>query len=367
MKAIISLICFYSITLYSQVTEFDDLFLSPVNDYYSTNYLSGMYGGRGNTGIAGENDLSGIFLNPASLKTEKKFQVNLQYSYKTNQRFTYIFTEYDYSSIYKPLPLTISIGMSYKVNNHLYAGFIYNNPNNVKYDYPDLSTPTDEKYYYETQIHSFNIPVVYKFGIISAGLILNLNHYLTQAYGVSYPNEPEAIKIASTWVWRFNAQAGIIYSPNKHFSAGATFTPGFKTDVQGVKTISPDYKFVSRYPMKLAIGLSYHIPKSVLKFCIDYNFQKLSEISGFKDKHDFNFGAEYFVNKSLTLRGGFFTFFDVRDLDVSGYNKYDQYFITLGFTYRLKNFDASLSFLDSHFSSGIVKNTYLNTSLSYNF
>lgn len=139
-------------------------------------------------------------------------------------------------------------------------------------------------------------------------MIFNFNHFTTAANQFTSPSSPDESSSETNTVSRFNIQAGIIYSPNKYFSAGLTFTPGFKADVQGIETISPNYKFVSRYPMKLGAGLSYHIPESVLKFFVDYNFQKLSEISGFKDKHDFNFGTEYFVNKSLTLRGGFFTF-----------------------------------------------------------
>lgn len=87
----------------------------------------------------------------------------------------------------------------------------------------------------------------------------------------------------------------------------------------------------------------------------------------------FNLGAEYKTSKATFLRFGFFTFFDNRtfdDLNISYYfekGKFTQYFLTAGFTYKTKNIDITGSVLDSHISPGMIKNTYFNTSISYNF
>ena len=59
------------------------LFL-PFWDFYSVNYLSSKAAGRGYTGIAGDNDISGTIFNPASLELKDKFQVYGEYVFKSN-------------------------------------------------------------------------------------------------------------------------------------------------------------------------------------------------------------------------------------------------------------------------------------------
>src|SRR5918912_3580903 len=69
----------------SQSSSNEDIIISPFWDFYSTNYLSTKSSGKGYTGIASENDISGILLNPASVTFDTKYQMNVQYTFKTRQ------------------------------------------------------------------------------------------------------------------------------------------------------------------------------------------------------------------------------------------------------------------------------------------
>jgi hypothetical protein len=93
---------------------------------------------------------------------------------------------------------------------------------------------------------------------------------------------------------------------------------------------------------------------------------------GLKDRHDAHIGFEGDITNNWILRGGFLTLLDYRNthpdfewLDPIG--DYDQYFITFGAGYTHKNFAANIAVLTSQFSPGIIKNTYVNGGLTFNF
>src|SRR6266496_4490865 len=73
-----------SINSFSQNSQ-ENPMISPFWDFYSTNYLNGTSSGKGNTGVATDNDISGAALNPATINFKNKYQVNIQYTYKTRQ------------------------------------------------------------------------------------------------------------------------------------------------------------------------------------------------------------------------------------------------------------------------------------------
>ncbi len=85
MKNIICIIIVFvlsSLPSFSQNNE--DNILSPFWDYYSNNYLNTLSAGKGFTGIASESDITGFMLNPASIKLDTKYQLNVQYTFKSN-------------------------------------------------------------------------------------------------------------------------------------------------------------------------------------------------------------------------------------------------------------------------------------------
>lgn len=74
--------------------------------------------------------------------------------------------------------------------------------------------------------------------------------------------------------------------------------------------------------------------------------------------------------KNLSVRTGFFTLKDYRSGDnyIDPIGQYDEYFLTLGGTYKFKNFSASIAVLDSHIlSTGLIKQTLVNGGLTMDF
>ncbi|NOS86832.1 MAG: hypothetical protein HOP31_16995 [Ignavibacteria bacterium] len=224
-------------------------------------------------------------------------------------------------------------------------------------------------------IHSISLPVIIHFEKFGFGANIFYNMYRNDIRGVTTIVDPIVPHEVTNSFERLNVQVGLFYKPVKTFSAGLTFTPGFKSDIKSSEdfSISPNFKFVGRYPFKISAGINFLTMNNKLSLAFDYNFQRTSEMKGFLDKNDVNFGFEYYMNKNLTLRTGFFTSFDIRDFhnDEVGFpgseGDFTQYFLTGGFTYKLKNVDLSLTVMDSHISPGIIKLLMVNTALVFNF
>ncbi|HPS64709.1 MAG TPA: hypothetical protein PK447_03965 [Ignavibacteria bacterium] len=69
----------------------------------------------------------------------------------------------------------------------------------------------------------------------------------------------------------------------------------------------------------------------------------------FNDRNDFNIGLDYLLNKNINLRTGFFTLLNkqIYDSSIIAENLLDQYFLTLGGSYRYKDFSFELAILSS--------------------
>ena len=375
MKKIIFLILVYTLSSNSQtVREYDDFVLSPSNDFYSNNYLYGSNTGKGNTGIGSENEFSAVLLNPAAVKLKNKITVCLQYTFKTNNRVTFSNTFGSNGYDLKHKPNSFSGGLALKINNLITAGILYSNTNNLRYDFSDNSLSHDELSF-NLNIHSIALPIIFNYSNIGFGTTLFYNLYRNDMTGVTTIEDPAIPHDVTDSFERLNVQVGLFYKPVKTFSAGLTFTPGFKSDITSSEnhSISPSFKQVSRQPFKVTVGVNFLTMNNKLSLAFDYNFQRTSEMTGYLDKNDFNFGGEYFLNKKLTIRTGFFTSFDIRDFhnDEVGFpgseGDFTQYFLTGGFTYKLKNVDLSLSVMDSHISPGTIKLFMVNTALVFNF
>ncbi|MEO8514884.1 MAG: outer membrane beta-barrel protein, partial [Ignavibacteria bacterium] len=297
---IIALIAlFFSLSIFSQTEEIDDLNFSPVEDFYKLNYLNGKSDGKGNTGIASENDISAVYLNPAALELNNKFQLNIQYTYKTTQSITLPFYNSGITYDLKHIFPSAFIGFGYKINKKFQTGFIYNNTGSMRRVYTNgFETIDGQEVYNNFVIHSFGIPVTYKFNNFKFGVIADLKLYTVEYNGVSTINDPNGnytitINLLSFY-WRF----GLKYDANKNLSIGATVTPGFSTEIHYNNDIfiTPRFVNISKYPLKIGGGIEYRLMKNKLKFAADYNFEQLSKIQGYKDKHDVNLGVEYMAN-----------------------------------------------------------------------
>jgi hypothetical protein len=110
--------------------------------------------------------------------------------------------------------------------------------------------------------------------------------------------------------------------------------------------------------------------KTTWKFGLDYSYMGTNVSEYLNDRHDVHLGVENDITKNWTLRAGFFTLLDYRDDDgnwIEERGEYDQYFVTLGGGYKQKSFAANFALLSSGFSGGIIKNTYINGGLTFNF
>lgn len=376
MKALIFLFIFTQVISFSQTIEIDDQNFSPVEDFYKLNYLNGKNDGKGNTGIAGDNDISAAYLNPAAIDLKSRFQLNLQYSYKVPLSITIpIFSSgisYDLKHIFP----AVYLGFGYRISDKFQTGFVYSNPGSMKRVYTNgFETADGGEIYNDFRIHSFGIPVTYKVNNLRFGLIADIKLRTVEYNGVTTLIDPNGNSTVKTDLWNINAQFGIKYDPVKDLSFGVTFTPGVKREIDYDEEIfvTPRFVNVAKYPMIIAGGFEYRFMKDKLRLSAEYNFMQMSKIQGYKDKHDVNLGIEYMANKMTTLRFGFYTFFDNRNFDDPNISfsiakgEFTQYFITAGFTYKTKEIEISASVLDSHISPGMIKNTIFNTGISYNF
>lgn len=376
MKALILTLMLTASFVYAQSREIEDYLLGPAQDFYGYNYLNGPNAGRGNTGVAGENDISGALMNPAAYTLNKKYAFNLQYTYKTTNEVSYTYEmgpsfRYDL----KHVAPALQGGFAMKLTKKLIAGILYSNPSSVKYVFKNAGAfQSDYNMTESVNMHSVNIPIVYDFGRIQLGLNPNYTFAKGLITGVTTITEPDGYGEVSTHYNRFNVQLGLRILPVKGVSIGVTFTPAYTAEVKSDDELVPSgYSIVTKSPMKISAGFEYACEKKTFRISADYNFSQTSKLNGYKDKHDFNIGGEYSVNKRLALRAGFFTVFDVRnfeDDDVSFPGKagdFTQYFVTCGVSYKLNNFDFSASLLDSHVSMGLIKLTIINAGFTYGF
>ncbi len=375
MKALILTLMFTASFVYSQ-SEFENYLLGPTQDFYGYNYLNGPNAGRGNTGVAGENDLSGALLNPAAFTVNKKYSFNLQYTYKTTNEVSYT---YEMGSSYrydiKHIPPTVQGGFGMKLMKNLNAGVVYSNCSSLKFVFKDYGFGTSSDETSESVVvHSINVPVVYDLGAIKLGV--NPSFCYTRAFfkGVTTIIQPDGTDDVTSHYSRFNVQVGLKIVPGNGTSFGLTFTPSYTAEVKSDDQLVPSGSTpVTTSPFKVSAGFQYTGAKQKFRLSADYNFQQTSVLSGYKDKHDFNIGGEYSLNKSTTLRAGFFTVFDIRDFDDerTGFpgkaGDFTQYFVTCGISYKVNNFDISASLLDSHVSMGLIKLTIINAGFTYGF
>jgi hypothetical protein len=350
---------------------------SPEQEIYGNNYLHGYSSGRGDAGIAGENGLSGILLNPAGFTLDKKYELNFQYTVKTTQPWNNFFYANSQFAFRQNWFFSGYAAFGYKINKNFTAGFVYNNPASYLFYEGEVTGLYGESYdtYTRFHIHSFMIPFSYSSEKFSFGASIIFNQYVSHYYGLitTIQNPDGSQSDAADYANRFNAQIGAIYKPSPLFSVGITVTPGFKADVKTDFSYPPaQIKFIAKYPWRGGLGFAYQLPRSNVKLYADYNYVNTGIIDGYKDRHNFNIGMDYYASKYLTIRGGLFTFLIRGENTAHTYwidppSRMNQVFFTAGATYKFKNSDITASLMDSHFGGDRYTNTYLNISYSVGF
>jgi long-subunit fatty acid transport protein len=358
---------FSSISIFSQPNY--DIMINPFWDFYSNNYLNAVASGKGYTGISENGTIASTRLNPASLDITNKFQADLQYTYKTKQPWL---ESLNIDDIYlTPNLFSLSAGFAYKINKNFNVGILYSNPSSITVDLGKI-IKTNEfgqeigsyEAYEKYETHSFSVPVAcnienFRFGV-------NLNYTLHRRY-MSFQDSIYTGKFD-----KFNFQAGIIYRPIKQLSFGASFTPQISGNSKNsFEHVAQEEETKVLFPMTFTAGFDYMFKGNFLKIAGDYTYVNLSAKEDHKDRNQVHLGIEYIVNKNWVVRTGFFTFSDPRDLSGGNWgnpqDNYDQVFLTFGSTYKIKGIGISLAIMDSHISSGVIKNTFGNAGLTYDF
>jgi long-subunit fatty acid transport protein len=355
----------FSVSVLFAQNNMEDVNISPFWNFYSDNYLSTVAAGRGYTGIGFTGDISGSALNPASLDVMNKFQFQTQYTYKTNQPWL---PELGLNNLKLMQNIySVSVGFGWKVSKHFQAAFVYSNPSTYRIDYGQIIATNEfgneigsYEGYDQITVHSFSIPVMFAFGNFRFGAAINYLMY--RKYFNMYSGG-----ITGT-TNRFNAQLGFMYVPTEQFSIGLTFTPPSRGHVS--IDFPGDQGNKASLPLKFGAGVSYLFKGNKVRLLADYTFTGASIREEFKDQHQVHLGVEYLAKKNLSLRAGFFNYPDPRNFNTANYlnpqDDYNQIFATLGGSLSLGNLIINLAILDSHMSSGTIKNTYINGGVIYN-
>ena len=373
MKTSILLVFFFSLFItnaYSQGFGREDANINPSWEFYSTNTLSAVSSGMGNTGVAFTGNISSVVLNPASLDIKNNSQVYAGYTYKSSiEKNIYGMPE----KIKHNLPSMV-IGGVYKINKNFQSGFIYRNDYSYTLSIDHVSTEThpdaDATMDFKYATHSFSVPLSFNYKCLRVGTDLNLTYYRFDS-----KSSPDLSELnAKADLFEFIPKIGFIITPIENFSFGATFVPGF-TDSAEYKIEGSNYnsKSVVKYPNRIGVGTSLRLLNNKLLLALDYEYSGNSKLRFQKDMNNVNFGAEYEINNEWKIRGGFYTLLDFRadDSYVSYLDKlgdYDLYFITLGGTYKYKNNSFNLALNDSGLlSNSPMKSIKLTAGISLDF
>ena len=353
-----------SIQILSQ--EIEDPFINPLWDNYGFNYLNTSSAGRGFTGIASANDISGIHVNPASFVLSSKYQLNFQYTYKTTQEWQPYYQIEPYYSEHQWF--SGSAGLGFRISRNILTGILYNNPISMHISLGEISTLYGEvdDFYYNVVYHSLYIPVVYSDNQLHLGGVLSLTHTRTTSPPFENANDPDNLGFS----FMFRGIAGFRYEFKNGLSIGAKLQTGGKNDI---KTDNDEYPYEREikgvFPWNAGAGIQYIIPKTRFKILFDYVYtHNISKY--YLDRHDIHIGMETNIDNKWIIRGGLFTLNDIRDKTEEWFNPYDNYnqlFLTIGASYQQKNLEANIAILTSEISSGIIKNTYINGGMTFNF
>ncbi len=369
---------------FGQANQSKDMFINPYWDFYSLNYQSVENAGKGYTGIASDGGILSTALNPASLNLDKKFQVYAEYYIKTNLDWGKSLNIKD-GPVLKQNHPTFAAGFGYRICKEFQAGIIYRSERNflldlgTVYETDEFGNRTGRVFYpYEDFItHTISAPVVYEYKSFKFGANLNIL-LLHSRRNLTNGLQTDTVGDASANYVRFVPDFGIKFTPADFLSVGVTFTPEFKQDITwDFPNPIVDENTYSYFPMKIGAGFELKLLKNKLLLSGEYRYEKTSvyTIGGlydynYKDRHNFHFGAEYKPNNALSIRGGFFTKFDIRDQILSGsytdpLGEYDQYYATAGLGYKYKDFDFNIAAVNAFSKKvGLFR---INIGAAYNF
>ncbi|MCU0373572.1 MAG: hypothetical protein MUE56_10070, partial [Ignavibacteria bacterium] len=184
MKKFIILTCLLitSVISYSQPSQTQDLLINPFWDFYAENSLSSVNAGKGNTGVASLNDMSGINFNPASLEMPEMLQASVSYEFKSNVQWM---PEVSSDLKLRQVHPELFAGIGYRINDKFSVGLAYQNNYSFKLDIGEvietneLGQLTGRSYtaYERYTTNTISLPFVYKYKFLKAGLNLSAMYY----------------------------------------------------------------------------------------------------------------------------------------------------------------------------------------------
>ena len=374
---IFSMLLFVQLNLFSVTFDADcqDPVCSTFFNFYSHNKLSTALAGRGYTGVALMGDISTAVTNPASINFQKA-QLYFEYGHKNEIEWL---QEYYPGAMLLKYKSGMIYAFGYRISDYFQAGLIYKQDYNYEVDYGELNI-TDNygniiatfDYYAKVSIASISVPVSYNFSnYLFFGVDLNFNIYHSENPELFFGSDIDVIKGEVDFVL-FRPKFGIIIKPFDYLNFGLTYLPATNKQInKKVKWGEIKYD-ENTFPLELRIGTAINIQKIPIKFLFDYFHSQNSEETILVNRNDFHFGIEYDLLNNLTIRSGFFTQFDYRNMSLEGFegedywldmSSYDQKFLTLGTSFKWRKSTFSLAILDSHLlTEGKIEQTYLKFS-----
>lgn len=343
-----------------RIPQYDNI-INPVHDYYSLNYPSVINAGKGNAGAASTGDVTSALINPASLTLDNKYQAVLSYGIKTSYN---VLT----ADIISQIHPSFSAGAAFKVIKGLNAGIVYSNRRNMKYSANSGTGYVVDQIFNE---HVFSIPISFEYDILRAGIGLNLRLMHGSISGFfSTVNYPDGAKTyGKTDKILFTPDFGVIINPWRDLSLGVAFSPAWEFDNNWeYDTLLSNMSTTSRFPLKITAGTEFRLPREGFSFSLDYVFEKMSDYTGYENRNNINFGAEFEASKYLTIRTGFFTLNTQTTRRRLLPDSDNQFFLTAGGSYKYKNVKFNAALLTSSvINQSDISHTIINFGAAYEF
>lgn len=374
---IFTMLLFVQLNLFSVTfdADYEDPICSTFFNFYSHNKLSTTSAGRGYTGVALMGDISTAVINPASINFQKA-QLYFEYGHKNGIEWL---QEYYPGAILTKYKSGMIYAFGYRISDYFQAGLIYKQDYSYEGDYGEFYIIDDYgnvletyDYYEKVTISSISTPLSYNYkNYLLFGIDMCFNIYHSENPEIFFGSGIDIIKGEVDFVL-FRPKFGIIIKPFNNVNFGLTYLPATNKQInKKVKWGEIKYE-ENTFPLELRIGTAINIQKIPMKLLFEYQHSQNSEETILVNRNDFYCGIEYDLLNNLTIRSGFFTQFDYRNMSLEGFegedywldtSSYDQNFLTIGTSYNWKKSTFSLAVLDSHLlTEGNIKQTYLKIS-----
>lgn len=358
----------------TEVTYSAPEFMQAYYNAYSQNYINTLASGRGNTGVAKEENVENVLLNPAGFSTNHT-EMYIEFMAKPEQREIGHNHEENYQA---NQPFTF-IGFGFTALNNLSSALYYSMPNSIKYERYAIDD-------YGTALIQYRKPQYnhYSFGFANSYMLNNLSLGFDANYNI-HSIDNMLINGSSSKIdineGCFSFNTGLLYKVNNRLNLGLAYKHSSEVNFES------EYKdWDVTVPAKLSAGLSYYYSKdSVIN--LDFERRMNSQMSEhYDDLNIVKLGLEQQIRNSIIRFGAMYipsTFSGqvqtpIAQLDSqiiphypNNYNggienilKNNQTFLTIGYTLNLEELTFNLSGMQAIASE--IKTTQLSLSIGVN-